>query len=139
VADQLADRVSDIVIGSPQSAEVNTEDQHFYEYEWTPASVLAAHIAALSDGLGALFGQSNSLDGTRTVVADSRRHLDRLEELFNDNQYDREFTGSRILIVRGILDGTPHAGGSADGKYLPEGFTAAMQAADELRNNLNYH
>lgn len=136
VAEDLSESVADMVIGGSASSSADITVNSLTESNWTEIDPLAVHIAALSDQLTTLYVHPHPLDVTRALASESRRHLDRLEELVGDNGYDSELVGQRILVIQQVLKRLPYIDDVADYGSMSEAFRAAIQATDELRRYL---
>jgi hypothetical protein len=138
VAEDLSEYVADMVIGNPVPSPQGVMAIGLSESKWTEIDPLAVHIAALSDLLTSLYVHPHPLEIMHALTSESRRHLDRLEELASDKGYDSELASRRILVIRRLLDRLPYIDGGPDKEVVSEAFRAAIDATNELRKELSH-
>jgi hypothetical protein len=102
-AEDLGELVTEMVIGdpSPMSAVASAD-----EPGWTAIDPLSVHLAALSDQLHGLAADNYEIPAEyiRQVANKARRHLDRIDELANDNNSETIGVAQHIQGIQHMLD-----------------------------------
>lgn len=102
-AEDLGELATDMVIGDPPPVPAVA---YADEPGWTAIDPLPVHLAALSDQLHGLTLHNGEIppEHIRQVAHRARRHLDRIEELANDNSNETTGVVQHIQGVRHMLD-----------------------------------
>jgi hypothetical protein len=101
--EDLGELAAEMVIGDPPPVPAAVSAD---EPAWTAIDPLSVHLAALSDQLHALtLNNEIPAEYIRQVVREARRHLNRIEELANDNSRETTGVAEHIQHIRHMLDG----------------------------------
>jgi len=102
-AEDLGELATEMVIGDPSPVPAVAPAD---EPGWTAIDPLSVHLAALSDQLHGLTLDNYEIpaEHIRQVAHRARRHLDRIEELANDNSCETTGVAQHIQGIRHMLD-----------------------------------
>jgi hypothetical protein len=138
-AEDLGELTTEMVLGDPSPAPsaVSTD-----EPAWTEIDPLSLHIAALADQLhavsdnGPLFDSVGmSAEQLGQTVRESRRHLDRIEELAHDGSRETASIRRHIRRLREALDELSQDTGPHDSAFRDIAMAANSEVA-QLREYL---
>jgi len=103
-SEDLSELATEMLIGDPAPVPVTAITD---EPGWTEIDPLVVHLAALSDQLhGVAFPSTNDIpaEHVRQITSEARRHLNRIEEIANDRNWETTDVAEHIQGIRQHLD-----------------------------------
>lgn len=103
-AEDLGELATEMVLGDPTPVPVMVIKD---EPGWTEIDPLSVHLAALSDQLhGVAFPSTSDIPAEyiRQIAAEARRHLNRIEEIANDSNWETTGVAEHISGIRQHLE-----------------------------------